>query len=57
MSKVKHKYEGVAVPLKKKSHLYFKVIVIKELLVHRLGVRVDGPQENSERQKKSRHMH
>lgn len=42
---------------KKESHLYFKVVVIKELLVHCLGVRVDGPQENSGRWEKSEHTY
>lgn len=53
--KVQHKMEDVAMRRKKKkeSHLHFKVIVIEELLVHCLGVRVDGPQENSGRQEKS----
>lgn len=57
MFKVQHKMEDVAMALKKKSHLYFKVIVIQELLVHCLSVRVDGPQENSDRQEKRRHTH
>lgn len=42
---------------KKLSHLYFKVVVIEELLVHCLGVRVDSSQENSGGQKKIEHTH
>lgn len=35
----------------KTSYLYFKIIIIEELLVHSVCVGIDGPQEHSDRQK------